>query len=630
MNIKNEMASDSSFEASEKTVDLNGDAISLAMTKSNSVDESNNKEPVYYSGWKLAIIQFSLNLSIFVIAMDTSIVSAPLETISEHFQKYSLSSWILSAYSLSAAMGCTLWSRVSVKLGKKMSIIVALLGFELGSLITALSTSMYMLIVGRVIQGSFGSGLIAVSFIISSTLVPEEKRAFLLSLLSISFSVGSVTPILGGALSEAYSGGWRLCFYINLPIGIIAFLLFNTVYEDPDSNSLFDVTKKVFKVHKYEYRKIFNALKSKKTYVRLLIECIISFDLINFILVTTGFILFLLAITFAGGFEANWHWYDANCIVFLVLGPILLLSGVFYDCYLYFKVVDFLKAKYGNTIDFPSDSIIGPLMTEKLFLNSKVFAANFIACLTAITTGCQSVYVIQYFQLLFNYSPLDASVNFLPSMLSTSSFVFFSGIIISKTGYLRPLLILGACLTLLGNGLLTILSDTSNEAEKLIFVFLGGIGFGFSAQSSMLSTQRQLDPKDPRYKMDFVSITGCNAFAKQVGMCIGSVFATMIFNTSVINKIRSDFPEYSYLKPDSLIAFRRHNFDGRHSPFSKMLSKSIQNVFYFATGVSVLSIFLCFFVSRKGIMTKKAMLKLKEQKANDTELGFVEDKELAE
>ncbi|XBW35742.1 hypothetical protein QEN19_001312 [Hanseniaspora menglaensis] len=620
--IKSDLVSETSHNSNSSSAKLDADIITVTMTQNYSMIKPKSAEPIYYSGWKLAIIQFSLNLAMFVVAMDNSIVSAPLETISEHFNKYSLSSWIISAYSLSTAMGCTLWSRVSVKLGKKMSIIVALLGFELGSLITALSTSMYMLIVGRVIQGSFGSGLIAVSFIISSTLVPEEKRAFLLSLLSISFSVGSVTPLLGGLLSQAYSGGWRLCFYINLPIGIFAFFLFNAVYEDPECPTMLSLAQTIAFVHKYEFKKFFKAATNRKTYIKLLIELVVSFDLINFILVSTGFIMFLLAITFAGGDLDKWHWYEPNCILFLILGPILLIAGIFYDCFLFFKVVDYLKGKFSENVDFPERINIGPLMTEKLFVNVKIFSVNMLACFTAIATGCQSVYVIQYFQLLFNYSPLLASINSLPSMLSTSSFVLLSGIIISRTGHIKYVIMVGACLTLLGNGLLTILSDTSNEAEKLIFVFMGGIGFGFSAQSSLLSSQRELDPLDPRYKMDFVSITGCNVFAKQVGMCIGSVVATMIFNTSVINKIRSDFPEYSYLKPDSLIAFRRHNFDGRHSPFSKMLSKSIQNVFYFGMGISVIPIIFMWFISKKKILTKKEISKLKEHQLNDIEQGL--------
>ncbi|KAL6932081.1 hypothetical protein ACO0OL_003555 [Hanseniaspora opuntiae] len=595
------------------TLTNNYSQVEKQVTNKSVSQKDNEPSNQYYSGLKLALIQISLNLAVFVIAMDISIVAAPLETISEQFKKYSLSSWIMSAYSFSSAMGCTLWSRISVKLGKKLSIIVAILGFEVGSLITATSTNMYMLIVGRVIQGIFGSGLNTVSFIISATLVPEEKRAFLFSLLSLSFTIGSVTPILGGALSEAYKEGWRLCFYINLPIGFIAFLLFNTVYVDGESMSIWEIIKKITFVHKYNLKGLAKKVTSKKTYLQILVELVVSFDMINFILISSGFILFLLAVTFAGGFQENWHWYQPNCIAMLVLGPVLAALGIIYDCFFYFKVVEHLKLKYANEIAFPPDADIGPLMTEKLFFNFKTLSVNIVALFVCVANGCQSVYVIQYFQLLFNYSPLIASCNFMPSMLSISSFVLFTGFVISRTGRVKVMIILSAMTGLLGNGLLTILKDTSNEAEKLIFVFLGGIAFGLVAQSSLMSAQRELNPKDKRYRMDFVSVTGYNMFNKQLGLCIGSVFSTMIFNTSVINKVRADFPEYSYLRADSLIAFRRHHFDGRHSPFSKMLAKCIQNVFYFATGVSVIPLIFCWFVSSKRILTKRQIKKMKEK-----------------
>ena len=95
---------------------VNGDIITMTLTNNysqlekqetnKSLAKSNNDLNVqYYSGLKLALIQISLNLEVFVIAMDISIVAAPLETISEQFKKYSLSSWIMSAYSFSSAMG---------------------------------------------------------------------------------------------------------------------------------------------------------------------------------------------------------------------------------------------------------------------------------------------------------------------------------------------------------------------------------------------------------------------------------------------------------------------------------------------------------------------------------------------
>lgn len=92
----------------------------------------------------------------------------------------------------------------------------------------------------------------------------------------------------------------------------------------------------------------------------------------------------------------------------------------------------------------------------------------------------------------------------------------------------------------------------------------------------------------------------------------------MIFNTTVINGIKSNFPEYSFLRADTLIAFRRKNYDGKHSPFSKLLSKGIQNVFYFATGISVIPVLVCWFVSSRKIMTKAQAKRMRETEELDS------------
>lgn len=168
-------------------------------------------------------------------------------------------------------------------------------------------------------------------------------------------------------------------------------------------------------------------------------------------------------------------------------------------------------------MEFPAESEIGPLMTEKLFYDYKLLSVNTVAFCVSIANGCQSTYIMQYFQLIFNYSPLISSSNFMPSMLSISTIVLITGYVISKTGRIKEMAILSATTGLLGNGLLTLLKDTSNEAKKFIFVFLGSISYGFIAQSSLMSAQKELDTTDKRYQMDFVSVTGYNMFNKQLG-----------------------------------------------------------------------------------------------------------------
>ena len=291
----------------------------------------------------------------------------------------------------------------------------------------------------------------------------------------------------------------------------------------------------------------------------------VTFDIINFILIFSVFILSLLAITFAGEFIDGWRWYEAKCTAMLTVGPMLAIIGIAYDCCSYFKTAEYLRNKFSGIPVFPAELEIGPLMTEKLFYDYKIISVNTVAIVICIGNGFQVSYLIQYFQLIFNYSPLIATCNFMPSSLSILSFVLLTGYVISKIGRIKEMTILAAITGLLGNDLLTVLKNTSYEAEKIIFVFLGGMSYGFIAKSYLMSVQRKLDRSRNRYKM----------LTKQLGFCIGSVLSTMIFNTTVINGIKSVFPQYSFSRADTLRVFRWENFDSEHSPFFKFLSKCI-------------------------------------------------------
>lgn len=98
---------------------------------------------------------------------------------------------------------------------KKISYLLYLLVFELGSLVCALAPSSHALIVGRAIAGLGASGVFAGGFTILTTVVPLHKRAVWTGIMGSTFSIASIVgPVLGGALTQHVT--WRWCFYINV------------------------------------------------------------------------------------------------------------------------------------------------------------------------------------------------------------------------------------------------------------------------------------------------------------------------------------------------------------------------------------------------------------------------------
>mgnify|MGYP001179410987 FL=1 len=603
-------------ESEEKKGQLKEETEEL-LQYSMSNDESGlngTEEPQYYEGWKLVVVQASLNLILFIAALDIVIVTSAIEKISEQFHDYSKSAWIITGYSLPSAVCCLIWSRIAQKLGKKLSVALAVVVFEIGSLIVAVANSMNMLIGGRVIAGIAGSGIQTLMFLVGATVVPESKRPIVFSILSFSFTVSSVLgPFIGGAFTNAPSGGilsWRWCFYINLPIGFFALFIFCIIYKDPDCDVI-----EIYRYWKINFFPNLKKLKTKKFYTSLMLETLVSFDMIGFLSSSGGYILTLLAFTFASG--ENWTWKSGIVLTFFIIGIILIIFSFIFEYTYYDKMVALLRKKYthNKAIDFQFD-LAAPLFPQVAISNTYIGCANAAALFVILAYGCQANYVIQYFQLVFNYSALKASINFIPFMISISIVCMFCGVTMARTGHLKPFIIIGGITAIVGNALLSIMDGASNEAEKIIFLVIASSAFGFVSQSSLISCQMQLDKEDPKYMTNFVGVTAVSNFCQTLGISIGSVISTMIFNLSFIDKAKKLDPPVT-LTADDIVSYITSNFESPTSKISKMVSSSIQNVFYFSTAIAALSFILSLFTSSKKSPTDKKSKKLAEDEKED-------------
>lgn len=118
------------------------------------------EDPVQRSKLRLFAIIGALYLSLFLAALDATIVSTAIPTISSHFGSASGYTWIGAAYLLANCAAGPIWAKLSDIWGRKPIILAAVAIFFLSSIVCALSYSMAMLIAGRSIQGAAGGGLI--------------------------------------------------------------------------------------------------------------------------------------------------------------------------------------------------------------------------------------------------------------------------------------------------------------------------------------------------------------------------------------------------------------------------------------------------------------------------------------
>ena len=617
INKKNEAQCISSRDTSNELTNASNSLDEKDLQKDYEEESVTSKEviprpgpPEYYEGWRLAVVQLSLNLILFIAALDIVIVTSAIEKISEEFHDYAKSGWIITGYSLPTSVCCLIWSRIAQRLGKRLSVAIAVVIFEAGSLIVALSNSMNMLIGGRVLAGIAGSGIQVLMFLVGATLVPEQKRPFVLSLLSFSFTVSSVVgPFIGGAFTNAPSGGvlsWRWCFYINLPIGFTALAVFYFAYDDHDTSIL-----SIIRYWKANFKRDVKKLKTKNLYTKLMLELLVSFDMIGFISSAAGYILALLSFTFSN--SDDYSWTSGLVIAFIVVGMLLIIFSFLFEYFLYSKLVGFLEQKYsGNEALAFNFKAAAPLFPKEAIRNIYIGCANATAVFVTMAYGFQANYVIQYFQLVFHQSAMKASINFIPFMVSISIVVFLSALVMSKTGAMKPFIILGGVAAVLGNALLSTMDGSSNEAKKIIYLIIAASAFGFVAQSTLLSSHLQLDKTDPMYMLKFAGVTGVNSFAKTMGISIGSVLSTMTFNFSVINKAKKLSPPVT-ITANTIVSYINGNYTSPTSTLSNMVSSSIHNVFYVSTAIAAVALILSLFTSNKRVMTSKKAKQIEKQ-----------------
>ena len=160
------------------------------------------------------IIMLSLCASVFLAALDTTIITTALPTISEHFHSNAGYTWIGSAYLLANAASTPSWGKFSDIWGRKPILLVAVAIFFIGSLLAGVSVNIGMLIAARAIQGIGGGGLIILVNICISDLFSMRNRGTYFGVIGGVWAISSaIGPVLGGVFTEKVS--WRWCFYIN-------------------------------------------------------------------------------------------------------------------------------------------------------------------------------------------------------------------------------------------------------------------------------------------------------------------------------------------------------------------------------------------------------------------------------
>ena len=182
------------------------------------------------------IVTLAIFMTTFMTAIEGTIVSTAMPTIVSDLDGLEIMNWVVSIFLLMTAVSTPLYGKLADSIGRKPVFLFGIALFVIGSSLCGLAQNMVELLLFRVIQG-LGSGAVQpVAITIIADLYTLQKRAKMLGLNSGFWGVASViAPLLGGFIVQHLS--WHWVFYINVPIGIIAFLLVVFCLKEPKHNA---------------------------------------------------------------------------------------------------------------------------------------------------------------------------------------------------------------------------------------------------------------------------------------------------------------------------------------------------------------------------------------------------------
>lgn len=169
-------------------------------------------------------IMLCLMLTMFLAALDQTIVATALPTIGRQFNDVTSLSWVITAYLLASTAVAPLFGSLSDIYGRRAMIITSLSLFLAGSVLCALAPNMLTLIIARALQGLGGGGILPiVQTVIADVVTPKERGQYQAYFSAVWVSAGIGGPVLGGVFAEHLH--WSVIFWINIPLGIAALAL---------------------------------------------------------------------------------------------------------------------------------------------------------------------------------------------------------------------------------------------------------------------------------------------------------------------------------------------------------------------------------------------------------------------
>jgi DHA2 family multidrug resistance protein len=170
------------------------------------------------------LITVSIMLATVMQVLDTTIANVALPSMTGDLgASQDTITWVLTSYIVAAAIMTPLTGWLSDRFGRRELFLTSVVGFTVSSMLCGFAWSLETMVAFRLLQGVFGAAIVPLSQTFLLDINPKERHGQAMALWGAGIMVGPIIgPTLGGWLTESFN--WRYVFFINLPVGIIAFL----------------------------------------------------------------------------------------------------------------------------------------------------------------------------------------------------------------------------------------------------------------------------------------------------------------------------------------------------------------------------------------------------------------------
>ncbi|MGW1738598.1 MDR family MFS transporter [Nocardia sp. NPDC001965] len=440
---------------------------------SRSVEAVTRPDPYAMSHREVLESLTGLLAALFTALLSTTIVATALPTIIGDLQASQTAfAWVITTALLANAASTPIWGKLADLFNKKLLVQTAIVIFVAGSVMAGFAHNVALLLAARVVQGIGMGGLTAlVVAIIGSIVAPRERgrySGYMGAVMAVSMSGG---PILGGVIVDSPLG-WRWCFFVCVPLALIAlFLLQRTLRLPTDRKN--DV----------------------------------SIDWLGAVLMTAGVSILLIWVSFAGK-AGYYEWFSRESLLYVLAGVALLGATVWVEA----------RAK----------SPIVPLriVTER---------TTGLAIIASIAVGVgmfgATTFLGQYFQTARGYSPTVAGILTIPMVAGMLVASVGSGQLITRFGQWKPFVVGGAGLLVVGFALLGTIDHATNLWLVGAFIAVVGLGVGMMMQNLVLAVQNTVSVHDIGAASSNVAFF--RTFGGAIGVSVlGSVLATRVSELS--------------------------------------------------------------------------------------------------